>query len=114
MKSIYAVNVHHVAQPTFNTDEWMTKADFLNKASLWQYMPKEQAMRKLAEYEVIRICYVQVRGYCKVISTHSVAIAGSTGSEIDKLANALQRVQDKHKAKVAMYEDLLQHLLHKK
>lgn len=110
MKTLYLVNTGYSNQPVIPCNEWLKHADFMDTISAWQVVPAMQAKQAVADYDVLAVHYEQLQGYCKVASFNTVY--DSTGSEIDKLANALQRVQDKHKAKVAMYEDLLQHLLH--
>lgn len=111
MKTLYLVNTGYANQPVIPCNEWLKQAELMDTVSAWQVVPAVQAKQAIAEYDVLAVHYEQLQGYCKVASFNTVY--DSTGSEIDKLANALQRVQDKHNAKVAMYEDLLQHLLHK-
>lgn len=101
MKTLYLVNTGYDKQPVIPCNEWLNS---------WQVVPAMQAKQAIADYAVLAVHYEQLQGYCKVVSFNTVY--DSTGSEIAKLANALQRVQDKHKAKVAMYDSLLQHLLH--
>lgn len=103
MKTLYLVNTGYTKQPVIPCNEWLKHADFMDIISAWQPVSAMQAKQAIADYE-------QLQGYCKVASFNTVY--DSTGSEIDKLASALQRVQDKHEAKVAMYDSLLQHLLH--
>lgn len=110
MKTLYLVNTGYTAQPIIPYNEWLKHVDFMDALSAWQVVPAMQAKQAIADYDVLAVHYEQLQGYCKVASSNTVY--DSTGSEIDKLANALQRVQDKHKAKVAMYDSLLQHLLH--
>ena len=111
MKTLYLVNTGYSNQPTIPCNEWLKRADFEDVINSWQPVSAMQAKQAIADYDVLAVHYEQLQGYCKVASFNTVY--DSTGSEIDKLASALQRVQDKHKAKVAMYEDLLQHLSHK-
>ena len=112
MKTLYLVNTGYKAQPVIPCNEWLARADFTDIISAWQVVPTAtQAKQAIADYDVLAVHYEQLQGYCEVASFNTVY--DSTGSEIDKLATALQRVQDKHEAKVAMYESLLQHLLQK-
>lgn len=110
MKTLYLVNTGYVNQPVIPCNEWLKRGDFIDAISAWQVVPAVQAKQAIADYDVLAVHYEQLQGYYKVACVHTVY--DSTGTEIDKLANALQRVQDKHKAKVAMYDSLLQHLLH--
>lgn len=111
MKTLYLVNTGYTAQPTIPCNEWLKRADFVDAISTWQPVSAVQAKQAIADYDVLAVHYEQVQDYYKVASFNTVY--DGIGNEIDKLANALQREQDKHNAKVAMYEDLLQHLLHK-
>lgn len=111
MKTLYLVNTGYSNQPVIPCNKWLSRADFMDAISSWQVVPAMQAKQAITDYDVLAVHYEQLQGYCKVASYNTVY--DSTGSEIDKLATALQRVQDKHKAKVAMYDSLLQHLLHK-
>lgn len=111
MKTLYLVNTGYNKHPVIPCNEWLNQADFEDIISYWQVVPAAQAKQATADFDVIVVRYEQLQGYYKVASFSTVY--DSTGSEIDKLANALQRVQDKHKAKVAMYDSLLQHLLSK-
>lgn len=110
MKTLYLVNTGYDKQPVIPCNEWLKQADFADTISSWQVVPAMQAKQAATDYDVLAVHYEQLQGYYKVASFNTVY--DSTGSEIDKLANALQRVQDKHNAKVAMYDSLLQHLLH--
>lgn len=111
MKTLYLVNTGYSNQPIIPCNEWLKQADFADIISSWQVVPAVQAKQAIADYDVLAIHYEQLQGYCKVASFNTAYDSAST--EIDKLTSALQRVQDKHMAKVAIYEDLLQHLLHK-
>lgn len=110
MKTLYLVNAGYTKQPIIPCNEWLKHSAFMDTISAWQVVPAVQAKQAIADYDVLAVHYEQLQGYCKVASFNTVY--DNVGSEIDKLASALQRVQDKHKAKVAVYEDLLQHLLH--
>ena len=108
MKTLYLVNTGYSKQPTIPCNEWLKRVDFEDVISTWQPVSAMQAKQAIADYDVLAVHYEQLQGYYKVASFNTVY--DTTGSEIDKLASALQRVQDKHKAKVSVYEDLLQHL----
>lgn len=111
MKTLYLVNTDYSNPPAIPCNEWLKHSDFVDTISAWQPVSAVQAEQAIAKYDVLAVHYEQLQGYCRVASVSPVY--DSTNSEIDKLANALQRVQDKHNAKVAMYDSLLQHLLHK-
>lgn len=110
MKTLYLVNAGYKPQPqpTLNHAEWIKHEDFMNSISAWHIAPKAQAMQAVDSYEVMYICYEQLAGYCKVVGVHTVQC--SAASEFDRVSNAMQRAQDKHRAKLAMYNSLLEHL----
>lgn len=110
MKTLYLANTGYSKKPTIPCNAWVKRDDFMDIISSWQVVTAAQAKQAIADYDVLAVHYEQLQGYCSVACVH--AVHDSTGTEIDKIANALQREQDKHKAKVALYDSLLQHLLH--
>ena len=108
MKALYLVNTGYKPQPEIQYNEWVKLVDLMANLSTWQIVPKAQAMQAIDSYEVLCVRYEQLQGYCCVVNSYAVYC--SAANEFDRISNAMQREQDKHKAKLAMYNSLLKHL----